>query len=91
MPFRPSSTRQSSGRARAYEQSHGAPAQARLPTANIVVAEPMPGGKGLFEKFVADQPEVVRNVWRLVWDLLALAAETDSLPPRLLLPCPGPG
>lgn len=42
-------------RARAYEQAHGAPTRARLPTANLVVAEPMPGERQLFEEFVADQ------------------------------------
>ncbi|TEU14426.1 MAG: BREX-1 system adenine-specific DNA-methyltransferase PglX, partial [Anaerolineales bacterium] len=66
-------------RARAYEQAHGAPARARLPTANLVVAEPMPGDKRLFEEFVADQLQVVQNVCRRVWDLLALAAEAGSL------------
>jgi hypothetical protein len=66
-------------RARAYEQAHGAPALARLPTANLVVAEPMPGAKQLFEEFVADQSQVVQNVCRRVWDLLALAAEAGSL------------
>jgi hypothetical protein len=66
-------------RARAYEQAHDAPAQARLPTANLVVAEPMPGDKGLFEEFVADQHIVVQNVCRRVWDLLALADEAGSL------------
>ena len=74
-------------RARAYERAHGAAARARLPTANIVVAEPMPGDRQLFEElvlspiegFVADQPQVVQNVCRRVWDLLALAAEVGSL------------
>ncbi len=66
-------------RARAYEQAHGAPARVRLPTANIVVAEPMPGDKRLFEEFIADQPQVVQSVCRRVWDLLALAAEAGSL------------
>ncbi|RMF35974.1 MAG: hypothetical protein D6759_04175 [Chloroflexi bacterium] len=66
-------------RARAYEQAHGGSSLARLPTANLVVAEPMPGDKQLFEEFVADQPEVVRNVCRRLWELLGLAAEAGSL------------
>lgn len=66
-------------RARAYEQAHGAPARARLPTANLVAAEPMPGDRQLFEEFVADQLQVVQNVCRRVWDLLMLAAEAGSL------------
>ena len=66
-------------RARAYERAHGASARARLPTVNLVVAEPMPGDKRLFEEFVADQPQVVQNVCQRVWDLLALAAEAGSL------------
>jgi hypothetical protein len=66
-------------RARAYEIAQGAPAQARQPTANIVVAEPMPGDKRLFEEFFSEQPEVIRNVCRKVWDLLELAAEVGSL------------
>ncbi len=66
-------------RGRAYEQAHGAPARARLPTANLVVAEPMPGDKQLFEEFLADQRLEVQNVCRYVWDLLTLAAEAGSL------------
>jgi hypothetical protein len=66
-------------RARAYEQSHGTKAQAHLPVANLVVAEPMPGERGLFDEFVADQPQAVRNVCRHVWDLLAVADEVGSL------------
>jgi len=66
-------------RARSYEQALGAPAQARLPTANIVVAEAMPGDKQFFEEFVAGQPQVVRDVCRRVWDLLVLASEAGSL------------
>jgi hypothetical protein len=66
-------------RATAYEQAHGVPARARLPTANLVTAEPMPGDKQLFEEFVADQLQVAQNVCRRVWDLLTLAAEAGSL------------
>lgn len=54
-------------RARAYEQAHRAPARARLPVANMVVAEPMPGDTRLFEESVGDQPQAVRNVCRYGW------------------------
>ncbi len=66
-------------RARTCEIAQGAPGQASLPTANIVVAEPMPGDKQLFQEFISEQPDVIRNICRKVWDLLDLAAEVGSL------------
>ena len=66
-------------RARAYEKALDAPARARLPAANLVVAEPMPGDKRIFEEFLTGQRQEVKNVCRSIWDLLTLAAEAGSL------------
>jgi len=67
-------------RARACEQTYGAPAQARLPAANIVVAEPMPGDKTSFAEFLdgLKQP-TLKRICLAVWDQLKLAAEVGSL------------
>jgi len=66
-------------RARTHEKRLGAPTLARLPTANLVIAEPMPGDKELFEEFLAAQSQAVQNVCSRIWDLLELAAEAGSL------------
>jgi hypothetical protein len=66
-------------RARADEKALDAPALAQLPTANLVVAEPMPGDRRIFEEFLTGQRQEVKNVCHSIWDLLTLAAEAGSL------------